>query len=464
MSRALLTLSLIVACGPRQQPPEAAGDPEVAQADPQADPQAQLSDVLGAYLDALEQHDRWQGSVAITRHGEPVFAHAVGQLQPDDDRPVDLQTRFRIGSITKTYTATIVFQLIEEGRLSLQTPLAEFFPRIPSADRITVEQLLDHHSGLTSLTDAPDYASWATEPMSQQALLDKIVALGPASEPGVVGAYSNTNYVLLGWIIEALEEQPYASVVRARVLELIGTERTGVGLRIDPEQNEARSMRWDGAAWRLAPETDVSIPGGAGALSSTPTELCAFATALFGGELVHAPSLAQMQALDDAFGRGLIRFPFHDRWAWGHTGRIDGFSSMLGYFEDDGVCVAITSHASDYDGNEIALTALSALYGLPHTPPPPQRISLTPEQLKPYVGAYSSETHPLDVAVSVEGGVLTVQATGQPSFAPRPISATTFVAPSVGLRMVFEPSDDGQVSLTLHQGGGVHRFVRRDPE
>ena len=169
-----------------------------------------------------------------------------------------------------------------------------------------------------------------------------------------------------------------------------------------------------------------------------------------------------MQVLHDGIGRGMFRFPFHDRHSWGHTGGIDAFEAMLGYFPDDGVCLALASNGGHYDNNAVAITALSLFYGLPHEVPEVLPIvSVATEQLESYVGTYVSDAVPLDITVWRKEAVLWAQATDQPEFPLTPSSDTEFRFDPAGVRMVFEVRDDGSVGFTLHQGG-TFAFERQE--
>src|SRR5690606_9537400 len=125
-------------------------------------------------------------------------------------------TKFRIGSITKMFTATMILQLVEEGKLTMETKLGAYFPSVPNAKEITIEQLLNHHSGLYNITDE-EYLNYYTQPKTQQEILERIAKQTPDFPPGERGAYSNTNYLLLGYILEKLTDKSYAENLHSRI-------------------------------------------------------------------------------------------------------------------------------------------------------------------------------------------------------------------------------------------------------
>jgi D-alanyl-D-alanine carboxypeptidase len=456
-----LLLGLLAACA--KPPAKPASPPPVADDDSNASSDAEDGMAsLNALLDALDTNGRWQGSLVLARDGEVRFSRAIGERTPGGEA-VDADTRLRIGSVSKVFTSVLVHQLAAEGALSLDAPLATWFPDLPNADRITIEQLLDHHSGLFNFTDGDDYPEWMEAPATREKLL-AAMSVDPEFEPGERAGYSNSNYVLLGWIVEEVTGTSYADALVERIAKPAGLTRTMLGDGIDPDDNEARSQQYTADGWVVDTETDPSIPGGAGAIVSTPTDLCRFAEALFTGDLLDADGLASMKTLDDDIGRGLFTFPYYDRTAWGHTGGIDGFSSMLGWFEDDASCIAIVTFGNnlvDRDTNSLAIDALGALNGRPVenlTVRPPVAIDL--EALKAYEGVYASDAIPLDMTLKIDGSSLTGQGTGQAAFPLSPVDQTTFVFAPAGVTIVLgEPG-----RFTLEQGGGTFEFTRKDAE
>ena len=450
----------IAASGCARPPAKPAAPPAVAQA-AAPEPSGSLAD-LTTLLDTLEDKGRWQGSLALTRDGAPVFTHAVGHRTPGGDA-VDANTRLRIGSISKVFTSVLIHQLVQEEALSLDDPLATWFPDVPNADRITIEQLLDHHSGIYSITSVPDYTDWMEAPATRDDLL-KHMAHTPVFEPGSKGAYSNSNYVLLGWIVEDVTKTSLADALQQRIAEPVGLTRTMLGDGIDPADNEARSQRWTGAGWEPDTETDPSIPGGAGAVVSTPTDLCRFAEALFTGELLDAAGLDHMKTLEDSYGHGLFTFPYGKRTAYGHTGGIDGYSSMLGWFEDDASCIALVTFGDNFvdrDTNALAIEALGVLNGQPvRNPEVRDPVAVDLDALKQWEGVYASDALPLDMTLELDGAVLTGQGTGQAAFPLTPVDDTTFVFAPAGVTIVL--GAPGQ--FTLEQGGGSFPFTRKGAE
>jgi CubicO group peptidase (beta-lactamase class C family) len=175
----------------------------------------------------------------------------------------------------------MIFQLIEEKKLTLETPLATFFPQMPNAATITIDQLLSHRSGLHSLTDDEAYLTYMTQPKTQAELMGIMAAPKADFEPGAKFAYSNTNYILLGYIVEKLARMPYAQALQKRVTTKAGLNKHLLRQCNRHEEAGSESLCNIGHGWKASSDTDMSIPGGAGAVVSTPTDLNDFGSAVW---------------------------------------------------------------------------------------------------------------------------------------------------------------------------------------
>ena len=420
---------------------------------------------LNTYLDKLQQEDKFMGSVALDSAGQQVYAKSVGYKNLGDSKEkAGLDTKYRIGSVTKMFTATMVMQLVEEGRIALSNKLSEYYPEIPNADRITIEQMLRHQSGLYNFTNAPDYPKWMTEQRSHKELLEIMRKDKPQFSPGSKTSYSNTNYVLLGFIIEDITGQSYAEQLQKRIVEPLNLKNTYYGDGINPADNEALSYRYKSSEWNKMPQTDMSIPGGAGAIVSTPADLTDFIHALFNGELISQNLLDKMTATEQRFGLGLMKIPFHDSFAYGHNGGIDGFQAHLSYFPKEKVAVGLTGNGYNYAMNDILIGTLSIYFGKGFDIPSfdTQTISLDIKQMEQYVGKYDSKQMPMEIEVFVEDSTLMAQATGQSAFPLTATSKTTMRFDRAGVVMKFDSLASKKFQqFTLEQAGGKYLFKRK---
>lgn len=413
---------------------------------------------MDSLFKAVEENNKGMGGFAIHKQGDPVYTRNIGYSDLAKDRKAGDRTKYRIGSISKTFTATMILQLVEEGKLSLDTKLSKFFDQIPNASEISIEDMLRHQSGLFNFTNDKAYLDYLEQPKSREELLAIFRTQDPVFQPGEKNDYSNTNYVLLSFILEDLEKDKYAKVLERRITKPLGLEDTYYGGKINSNNSEAYSYRKK-KDWEPATETDMSIPMGAGAIVSTPSNLNTFFTALFNGELLQPETFQKMKTLKNGFGMGLFSYPFNDKTFYGHTGGIDGFNSMSMYYPEEELAVTYISNGTDYSPNDIVIGALSIYWGLDYTLPSFEpTIEVPQEKLEEYVGTYGSETFPLEVKIFIEDETLMGQATGQPSFPLEAYEEDKFQFTRAGLKLEFHPEAN---KMTLLQAGNAYELSRQ---
>ena len=411
----------------------------------QHDFNAQKADSL---FQLLQENQRWMGSVMLRENGEIVYQNAIGMADLEGNISNTLQTLFRIGSQTKTFTAVMILQLVQENKLKMDDLLSQFFPEIPNAEQITLAHLLRHRSGIYNFTNDPEYLTYHTNPIAQKEILQKITGYQPVFEPGSKAEYSNSNYILLGYILEAVTGMDYAENLKARITEPLGLEHTYYGSKINPDISEAYSYKWEGGAFVLEAETNMQIPHGAGAVVSTVRDITLFLEALFNGRLLAEEQFAEMIRLEDDFGCGLFVMPFYNHKGMGHTGGIDGFSSMMAYFPEQHLAVSLLSNGGHFSNNEVMIALLSTYYGMAYELPEFTEVQISKEVLERYEGVYASPSFTLKLIIRQLNGQLEGQGSGQPAFPLEAKNDSIFTFDMAGLRILFH-SD----SLTLYQGG-----------
>jgi D-alanyl-D-alanine carboxypeptidase len=418
---------------------------------------------LDSFFNALSSHDRSMGSAAITHNGLIVYQKAIGysQINGDVKTPATIKTKYRIGSISKMFTGTMIFQLIEEGKLGLATTLATYYPQVPNAAKITIGEMLSHRSGLHNFTSDSLYLTYNTRPQTEADMLGIIQKEQSDFEPDSKASYSNTNFVLLGYIIEKITGTPYGQALKKRITTKIGLEDTYYGGKTNTTMNEAYSYTFDGK-WEQQPETDMSVPGGAGAILSTPADLCNFISALFAGKLISEASLEQMKTAKEGYGMAMFPIPFNDKKTYGHSGGVDGFTSMLLYSPDDKMAAAYTTNGTRFSANDVIIGMLSIYFNKPYTIPDFNELTLNPEDLDKYLGIYSSTQMPLKITVTKKGNILMAQATGQGAFAlEATLDKDKFAFKVAGVVIQFDPVNK---QFTLLQGGQSYLFTLIKPQ
>jgi D-alanyl-D-alanine carboxypeptidase len=405
------------------------------------------SQSLDSLMRLLEANDKLMASVSLMQDGEIIYSNAIGFRDIEKQLKNDENTVFRIGSISKMFTSVMIHQLVDERKLRTDDKLAAFFPDIPEAENITLEHLLRHRSGIFSITDDSLYLTYNTTFQPKEKMLERIKSSKRVFAPDEKTEYSNSNYILLGYILEQITGKTFQTNLKERITVPLGLKSTNYGTRIISENNEAESYRFDGK-WTLEEETDMSVPGGAGALVSTTAELNRFIWALFKGELLSEASREAMTKLVDNFGLGIFAMPFYEHKALGHTGGIDGFRSSLLYFPEMDIAAAICVNASNYNPNDLLIGVLSLVFGKDYEIPSFEVMEINPEILSQYIGIYVKEGFPLKLEITLKENQLFAQGTGQAEFPLDAVDANNFKFDAAGIKISFSEN-----TLTLKQGG-----------
>jgi CubicO group peptidase (beta-lactamase class C family) len=236
----------------------------------------------------------------------------------------------------------------------------------------------------------------------------------------------------------------------------IGLTNTYVFGKINPKNDECKSYSFAGS-WKLETETDFTVPLGAGAIISTPSDLTKFADALFSGKLLTNESLEIMKTIKDGYGIGLFQIPFYKSVGYGHTGGIDGFSSVFSHFGDDKISYALISNGTNINNNDISIAVLSAVYNKPYEIPVFTTYSLTSEDLDKYLGVYASKQIPMKITITKDRNNLIAQGTGQPAFLLEATDKDKFKFDQAGAKFEFNPIAK---TMILFQGGGQINFTK----
>lgn len=422
----------------------------------------QPDNTLDRYLTALTNHNYMQGSFIITRGGQPLFERAYGSLDAEGLYKANTESTYRIGSISKTLTATMILQLVDEGKLSLETTIERWFPSVPNAESLTIDLLLRHRSGLYNIYADTDEA-WLYAPISREELIEKIVFYGSYSDPNTERDYNNSNYMLLGYLIESLDQQSLNDSLQQRISDKIGAVRTETGQPIQVDQNEAKSLDYLND-WVETEHVNLTTCGGAGGFVSHPRDICRFANKLFNGDLLSESSLTYMKEME----AGLFS---DDNTYYGHAGGMDEFRSNMLYRPADQTCLAYTTNAYFYKRDALVSVLKKASDGELIVVPTFEKIELTQEQLAVYSGVYKSSERPSHLILQPGEGVLLIQESESTTFeedddhAPLMTEADgVFAFYPYALEIDF--SDNGQGpkdQFIFRLGEDVFRYTRFQP-
>jgi len=317
-----------------------------------------LGEWIDAYVSALSrtrgEASAFNGYVMVARDGKPVFAKSYGLANRETGAIADSDTRFRIGSITKQFTAVAVLQLAERGNLHLDDALARYVPGLPFGDHVALYHLLTQTSGITSYTDVAALMKEHDKPHTRAQVLASFADTPLAFEPGTQFQYSNSNYFLLGMVIEKTTGGSYEDYLQRNVLGPAGMTRTSTIDAPDAPNTAVGYTVRDGAIVPAGP-VDMSLPFAAGALRSTPGDLVKWDRALAGDTLLGEASRRRMLSpMHDGYAYGVEVEAIAGRQVVEHNGGINGFTSQLSRVPSEGLVVAVLSNIESHDPDQIA--------------------------------------------------------------------------------------------------------------
>jgi len=412
---------------------------------------------LDQLFDRLLEKNKGMGSLTLVKDGNVVYSRSFGyrQINGSEKKPLTAETKYRIASITKMFTAVMIFQLAEEKKLRLAGTLDKFFPQIPNAARITIGQILTHRSGIH---DIEADGSFGKQPRTREEVVARIAQGQPDFEPDAMHRYSNAGYILLGYIVEKAGGKPYQEALKERITSKIGLKDTYAGAgNTDPSKNEALSYIYIGG-WKEAAELEFSVVAGAGSILSTPTDMTKFIQALFDLKLVPPDSLKQMTTMSDGEGMGMEPFSFAGKTLYGHTGGSANSGAWLAYFPDEKLALAYTTNAKIYPVRDIVKGVFDIYWNQPFQIPTLDAFEVSPEVLERYVGVYSIPGTPARLTVSRDGATLYFQPAGQSAV---PIEATAEDKFKIDPFVVFE-FDAAKGELTITRAGQKRIFTKQE--
>ena len=345
-----------------------------------------LAGELQSILD--EERERFEAraaSVAIVVPGEGVWTGTSGVADRETKQSVTSETAFALGSVTKTFVAALILDFVEDDVLNLDDPLARWLPGFPRARQITIRQLLNHTSGVFNMTDNRAFIERQIEhPRERWTPARTLKYVGEALfAPGSDWGYSNTNYILLGLVIEKATGSTVARELRERLLVPAGADAVFMQVEERVRVPVARGyddVDLDGTpddlsdGTRTIPNTALaSAAWTAGGIAATPEAVAKFGDALFRGRLLNPDSLRQMTDFDEELGKGrggglgygfgISRFEVPGYEVFGHGGGIPGYRSALWHVREHDITIAFSWNDGGLDPTLVIQPLLDAVVG-----------------------------------------------------------------------------------------------------
>ena len=420
---------------------------------------AQLPDIKGLTdeLDKLllEQFKADEPGVTalVSRKGEIIYKKAIGMSNLELDVPMKIDNVFRIGSITKQFTAIAILQLMEQGKLGLQDEITKFIPDYPTqGDKITIEHLLTHTSGIKSYTGMPDYVDRMMLDLKPTELIDYFKNEPMDFPPGTRFTYNNSGYFLLGYIIEQITGKTYAEYLEENIFKPLGMTNSyyGSNQRIIKNRASAYSMGEEG--FENSFPVSMTQPYAAGSIQSTVEDLFKW------NQAVQSYKLVKKESLDKAFSKyKLLDGTFSDYgygWDLGyvqesptveHGGGIPGFSTMAIYIPREDVYVALFANCDCISPKDITARIAAAAIGRPYKQ---KEIHLETSALQEYIGVYENVRGEQRI-ITIEENQLYSQRGRNPKFVIRAYQKDKFFFDEALLTIEFSRNNKGEIEKLI---------------
>jgi len=408
-------------------------------------------------------------AVLVAQDGKVLFEMGYGLADRGRHLPVTPQTQFRIGSITKQFTAASILKLQEQGKLSVTDKLSKYIPDFPRGDEVTLRHLLTHTSGIHSYTDKPDFMKTVTQPVKTEELIQSFKNDPYDFDPGAKWRYDNSGYFLLGYVVEKVSGMAYGDFLRQSFFEPLGMTNTGVhrsGLKLP---HEALGYAFENGRFNDALNWDMSRAGGAGALYSTVEDLYRWNEGVFNGKVLSEASLkAAFTAVKtqdnkddtsgDGYGYGWAISHLRGAEEISHGGGLQGFSSSLLRLPRARFTVVVLANAlpgpPGAEPGALAHLVVELCLGDTLEPRPVPKIdqTLSPAALEALVGRYDYGIGIM--AITRDGDRLFAQLAGQPRAQIFPKSETEFFWKAVDAQVSFVKDTSGKVTKAVHHQNG----------
>jgi CubicO group peptidase (beta-lactamase class C family) len=421
------------------------------------------------YLQTELKAERFAGSVMVAWSNQIVFMKGYGLANRELEVPNASNTKFRLASVTKQFTALCVLLLQEQGKLSVEDPISKFLPDCPSAwSKIRIRHLLTHTSGIPDYTKFPDYISTMMLPSPPEKMMSRLRDKPLEFVPGEQFAYSNSGYILLGYIVEKASGQNYEQFVQQFIFQPLGMKDSGCDRFETILSHRATGYTLHGDTWVNSAYVDRTFPQGDGTLYSSVEDFFRWYQCWREHKLVSAESWnAMVTPAKDNCGLGIfVAQQFDQKLLW-HDGRDPGFVTAMCWLPSSDIFVAAFPNSDSAHSGEVADNLAALLLDKPLLRPKEQA-SLRREagQLEPFVGRYRMVEKPEAICtVTASGERLFLQMTGAPKFELLSETETNFFLKDVpNIHVTFWKDASGKVfrlvSLLAGTESGGHEGKR----
>lgn len=411
-----------------------------------------IDELLAAYA----KQNKLNGSVLVAQKGKILYQKGFGFRDAEAKIPNDINSIFQIGSVTKQITAAVIMQLQQEGKLSVKDKLSKYFSGFANGDKITIQHLLTHTSGIFNYTnDTIIMKNNVTKHYSQEEMVNLFKNYPSDFEPGAKWNYSNSGYSLLGYIIEKVEKKPYEKVVRERIFQPLGMRDSGFDFTHLSNPKKAKGYFSLSPTSIPAPVVDSTIAYSAGAIYSTIGDFYKWERAIYTSKILKSESWkAVFTPFKNKYGYGWAIDSLYGHRLTTHSGGIHGFSSNILRFPEDELAIIIFDNSSSNSLGKISNSLAAIIFNEPYQIPEEKKeIVVDRSILEKYAGEYQLAPT-FSITISLEENQLKGQATGQPKFDLFAEKENLFYLKVVEAKVEFIKDVNGNVTeLILYQNG-----------
>jgi CubicO group peptidase (beta-lactamase class C family) len=440
---------------------------------PGATPESTTEQKMEEFIQAHLATGKFMGAVLVARGDEVLFQGGFGKANLELDVPNSPETEFRLGSLTKQFTAAAILQLQDQGRLNVNDTLDKYLPDAPHAGEVTLSQLLSHSSGIP---DPPELAEGSNGSGLRLAhttdeMISQIVGQPLEFTPGSQYKYCNICYMILGRVIEEVSGQSYADYLEEHIFQPAGMTATGIDEPSLVLPHRASGYTWNGETYSNSEFVDLSNVGAAGVLYSTVGDMYKWDRALYSDKLLSpaareaffTPRISKGDGSRYAYGWAIRETPEHTLAE--HSGGVNGFVTFVIRDPATELYVVVLSNVENLVALDVAQGLAAIAYGEPYDMPgqlPAEQVDISgqkavvqvdPAVLQKYAGSYQIEPD-LVVAITAEAGQLFADVPSQAKFELFPTSETDFYAKIGDIKLHFEVGADGTVTEVVIQEGG----------
>jgi CubicO group peptidase (beta-lactamase class C family) len=435
-------------------------------------PMPSLEKLIDGIYNSINGKKAPGAAVLVSKDGKVLYKKGFGYADIDAKQLIQPQTKFRIGSITKQFTAAAILKLQEEGKISVNDKLSKFLPDFPRADEVTIHHLLTHTSGIHSYTAKPEFMAKVTSPVSEDELIAFFKNDPYDFNPGERWEYNNSAYFLLGHIISKVSGKSFENFLKDNFFAPLAMTNTGVHHASLKLTNEAKGYTKERDVYKLATNWDMSWAGGAGALYSTVEDLSKWNEGLYGGKVINEKSLQlgltpvvlnNGEKASQSYGYGLMINNYRGQDVAEHGGGLHGFVSQLAWYPEEKLTVAILTNITPPEMNLNSNRIAEFLLWENMEPAKSKSTDLSvKEDVTPYLGRYDFQGGIM--TITVEGGNLFAQLTRQPKFPIFPSAPGEYFWKVVDAKIKFVKNANGEVEYADFEQSGNKRKVAKLPE